>query len=133
METWRDVFRRGVAPQLSLRGLFALRDALRRDDPRLTQGATTTPPPLGCVTDWPCEGACLIGYAGWIGDGLATVGEVESFFGFVCGKADAALNEISGVRHLLDAFDDWPREEMIANLLPEIEMAIREREDAEAA
>ncbi len=46
------------------------------DDPRLTQGSTTTPP-LMCVQDWPVEAACVLGFCGWQGDGLETVAEVE--------------------------------------------------------
>ena len=51
MESWRKVWREGLAPLLSDNSLRALRRALVEDDPRLIQGATTTPPPLpsfGC-------------------------------------------------------------------------------------
>src|SRR5438046_991148 len=77
MESWRNVWRTGVAPLLSTESLEALRQALVHDDPRLLQGATTTPPPLQCVQDWPVEAACALGYCGWVGDGLETVAEVE--------------------------------------------------------
>src|SRR5918992_267026 len=80
MESWRTVWREGFAPVLSLKGLEALRDALAADDPRLTQGSTTTPPPLMCVQDWPVEAACALGFCGWQGDELETVGQVEEFF-----------------------------------------------------
>jgi hypothetical protein len=128
METWRRVFREGVAPVLSTNGLLALEAALQRDDPRLCQGATTTPPPLQCVLDWPVEAACLLGYCAWQGDGLGTVGEVEEYFAKVCFEADRRLGEPAAVRHLLNAYDDWPRDEMRRELLPEVDRALAERE-----
>src|SRR5436309_3373899 len=88
MESWRKVWREGLLPQLSTAGLDALRRGLRADDPRLLQGATTSPPPLQCVSEWPVEGACVLGYCGWQGDGLETVAEVEEFFARMCAEAD---------------------------------------------
>lgn len=76
VESWRSVWRFGFAPILSTAGLTALAAALEADDWRLTQGSTTTPPPLMCVQDWPVEAACALGYCGWMGDGLDTVGGV---------------------------------------------------------
>ena len=84
MESWRKVWREGLAPLLSMEGLEALRHGLVMDDARLLQGATTTPPPLQCVQDWAVEGACALGYCGWQGDGLETVAEVEEFFARMC-------------------------------------------------
>src|SRR5438094_8455764 len=84
MESWRKVWRDGLAPQISTPGLEALRRALLTDDARLLQSATTSPPPLQCVLDWPVEGACALGYCGWQGDGLETIGEVEEFFARSC-------------------------------------------------
>ena len=78
MESWRKVWRDGLAPLISTEGLEALRTALCNDDARLLQGATTTPPPLQCVQDWPVEAACVLGFCGWQGDGLETVGLRES-------------------------------------------------------
>jgi hypothetical protein len=59
MESWRLVWREGICPCLATPGLEALRDALRADDRRLTQGSSTTPPPNLCVQDWPVEAACV--------------------------------------------------------------------------
>src|SRR5687768_2551950 len=84
MESWRIVWRDGFVPGLSTVGLTALRDALRGDDPRLVQGSTTTPPPLMCVQDWPVEAADALGFTGWQGDGLETVGQVEEHFAKCC-------------------------------------------------
>jgi hypothetical protein len=83
---WRLVWREGLAPILPTAGLEALARALRDDDPRLTQGSTTTPPPLMCVAGWPVEAACAVGFCGWQ-DGTGertTVQEVEEFFAAKC-------------------------------------------------
>lgn len=78
MEAWRKVWREGVAPLLSDTHLEALEKALVSDDPRLLQGATTTPPPLMCVQDWPVEAACALGYCGWRDIETKINGEQES-------------------------------------------------------
>ena len=133
METWRQVWREGVAPQLSTAGLEALQKALQADDERLLQGATTSPPPLQCVRDWAVEGACVIGYCGWQGDGLETVSEVEEFFAQVCFEVDKALGEPAACRWFLNWFDDTPRQEMRRELLIEVQRTLAERLSADAA
>ncbi|MBL8867925.1 MAG: hypothetical protein JNK93_20395 [Planctomycetia bacterium] len=127
MESWRNVWRNGFVPTLSEPGLAALRDALRGDDARLTQGSTTTPPPLLCVQDWPCEGACALGFCGWQGEGLTTVGEVEEYFARACYEADHRLGEPAACRHFLNWFDDTPRGAMRRELLAEVELALATR------
>jgi hypothetical protein len=132
MEAWRQVWREGVAPQLSTTGLKALQKALHADDERLLQGATTSPPPLHCVRDWAVEGACVIGYCGWQGDGLQTVSEVEEFFAQVCFEVDKALGEPAACRWFLNWFDDNPRPEVRALLLAEVNRTLAERYTAAA-
>lgn len=132
MESWRTVWREGFAPVLSLKGLEALRDALAADDARLTQGSTTTPPPLMCVQDWPVEAACAVGFCGWQGDRLQRVGEVEEFFARCCFEADTRLGEAAACRWFLNWFDDTPRDEMRRELLAEVERAIAERAESVA-
>jgi hypothetical protein len=127
LESWRIVWRDGIAPALSTAGLEALAEALRTDDKRLAQGQTTTPPPLMSVQDWPCEAADAIGYAGWQGEGLGTVGEVEEFFARVCFEADQRLGEPAACRWFLNWFDDTPRDQMRAELLAEVERVLSER------
>src|SRR5262245_23273332 len=127
MESWRTVWRAGFAPVLTLNGLEALRDALTDDDVRLVQGSTTTPPPLMCVQDWPVEAACALGYCGWQGDQLQTVGEVEEYFAQCCFEADQRLGESAACRWFLNWFDDTPRDEMRRELLAEVERAIEVR------
>lgn len=127
IEGWRYCWRAGVAPCLSTQALVALRAALESDDPRLIQGSTTEPPPLACVQDWPCEAGCAIGFAGWQGEGLETVGEVNEFFARVCFDIDARLGEAAGCRWFLAWFDETPRDVMRRELLAEIDLALSAR------
>lgn len=99
--------------------------ALESDDQRLVQGVTTSPPPLQSVQDWPVEAACAVGYCGWAGDGLETVGEVEEFFARVCHECDRLLGEPAGCRHLLNWFDEAPRDEMRQHLAGEVRLALK--------
>jgi hypothetical protein len=133
MTAWQRSFR-AIAHELPTAGLEALRLALAADDPRLIQGATTSPPPLECVKDWPIEAACPIAFACWQGSGLETVGEVEEAFARVLYAADCALGE-QGARWLLNAVDDWPRDVMRRELLAEVaaELARRGRGTPDAA
>ena len=146
MESWRLVWREGFVPVLPTAGLESLRDALRGDDPRLTQGSTTTPPPLMCVQDWPVEAACALGYCGtaelggfWTdaagrkNDAAATVGQVEEFFAKACYQADQRLGEPAACRWFLNWFDNTPRGEMRRELLVEVELALAGRATAGAA
>ena len=127
MESWRKVWRGGLAPVLSTAGLQALRDAVVANDDRLMQGATTTPPPLQCVQDWPVEGACGLGYCGWQGDGLETVAEVEEFFARMCFEIDQQMGEPAACRWFLNWFDDTPRAEVRGLLLAEVNRSLAQR------
>jgi hypothetical protein len=127
MESWRYVWREGFVPVLSTVGLQELWLALLRDDHRLTQGRTTTPPPLMSMHDWPVEGACALGICGWLGDGLETVGDVEEYFARCCFEADQRLGEPAACRWFLNWFDDTPRWQMRQELAAEVERALAER------
>ena len=127
-DRWRIVWRLGFAPQLTTVGLRALARALASDDLRLIQGATTSPPPLQCVRDWPVEGACGIGYVGWQGEGLGIVAEVEEFFARICFETDMSLGESAGCRWFLNWFDETPRAEMRCLLLAEIHRELTQRQ-----
>jgi hypothetical protein len=127
VESWRLIWRDGFAPGFSDNALQALADGLRRDDPRLTQGSTVTPPPLMRVQDWPVEAACCLAYAGWQGEGLRTVGECQEYFARACFDADERLREPAACRWFLNWFDDTPRTEMRRELLAECELAMRGR------
>lgn len=130
MESWRIVWRNGFVPGFSTVGLEAVRQALLTDDPRLIQGATTTPPPLMAVQDWPVEGCCGVSYCGWQGEALTTVGEVEEQFARLCFEADQRLGEPAACRWFLNWFDDTPRDQMRKGLLAEVELALRTRAEA---
>jgi hypothetical protein len=124
MESWRKVWREGMVHQLSPAGLEALRQALLTDDARLLQGATTTPPPLQCVQDWPVEAACALSFCGWQGEGLDTVAEVEEFFARACFETDQRLGEPAACRWFLNWYDETPREEMRRQLLAEVNRSL---------
>ena len=132
MESWRLVWREGFVPHLSTKALAALRDGLKADDARICQGATTTPPPLMCVQDWPCESACGLGYGPWVGEELETVGQVEEAFARLCFNADQSMGEPAACRWFLNWFDDAPRPEMIRELLAEVELALAARAEPDA-
>lgn len=132
-EHWLVVWEDGFAPGISTCGLAALKDALDRDDPRLIQGATTTPPPLMSVQDWPVEGACGASYCGWQGDGLTTVGDVEEYFAKLCYECDVRLDEPAACRWFLNMFDDGPRHEVFQKLSASIAGTLERRRQQEMA
>jgi hypothetical protein len=127
MQAWQRSFREGIAPLLSTPGLLALKKALAVDDPALIQGATTDPPPLSAVKDWPVEAACAVAYAGWRGKGLETIDQVEDYFVRICFGADKLLGEPAGCRWFLHWFDETPRPQMRLALLAEINLELASR------
>lgn len=120
MEGWRFCWRKGIEPLLRTDHLEVLLKALDEDDPKLLQGATTIPPPLYSVMDWPVEKACPMGFCGWQGDSLKTVKEVEEFFARLCYETDKKLGEPGGCRYFINAIDEWTRKEMRVKLSLEI-------------
>lgn len=135
MESWRRVWREGLAPLMSEHGLAALGRALRNDDDRLIQGSTTIPLPYPRYEEHSVESACALSYCGWQGEGLETVGEVEEFFARVCFEIDNRLGEPNGCRWFLNWYDDAPREEMRRQLLAEVQRSLAQihAEDEECA
>ena len=133
MEAWRRVWREAMVPLLSDAALRVLEIALESNSEDLLQGATTHPPPLECVQDWPCEGACPIGLMGWKGESLETVGEVEEFFARMCFEIDKRLGEPAGCRWFLNWWDETPRDVARKELLAEVKAATKEREQRVAA
>lgn len=127
MESWRKVWRDGIAPVLGTSAIESLQQAIVRDDPRLLQQATTCPPPLLSLADTPCEAADAIGWCGWQGEFLKTVGQVEEYFARVCFDCDMRLGEPAACRWFLNWFDDTPRGEVIRELLPEVELVLTTR------
>jgi hypothetical protein len=105
VELWRHVWRDAVAPELSTEGLRALERGLVEGDPRLIQGETTLPAPAPHLGDLEVEAACPLGYTGWQGDGLKTVGEVDEYVGDLCAAIDQRLGEPAGCNRFLDWVD----------------------------
>jgi hypothetical protein len=132
MNLWQNVWRQGLAPQLSTAGLEALERALMSDDARLVQGVTTSPPALESLSDWEVEAACALTYCGWQGERLGTVAEALSFFERVCRLADEALGEPAACRLFLHWFDETPRAEMRRQLVVEVQRALAARRAAAA-
>jgi hypothetical protein len=127
---WQHVWRVGLAPQLSTRGLQALHKALSWDDPRLLQGSTTSPPPLQCVSGWPVRGCCPLCYALLDGEepGSITASRLEERFAQACYSADMLLGEPAAVRYFLNYVDETPRDVMRRQLLAEIERTLAQRQ-----
>lgn len=123
MESWRKVWREGFVPLFNRDAMESLATALRTDDKRLIQGATSSPPPLMCVQDWPVEAACAIGWCMWQGQD-ANLGEVEEFFARICYEADQIIGEPAACRYYLKWFDDTPRDVMRRELLAEVELVL---------
>jgi hypothetical protein len=126
---WAKVFREGLAPQLSTRGLLALKEALVNDSEQLLQGTTVEPPALECCRDWPCAAACPVCYCGWHGGELdsAAVGALTDFFAAVAAKADELTGEYASIRHFTNFVDGSPRWEMREKLLEEVCHELSER------
>ena len=124
MESWRAVWRRGIVPLVCLEQLKALYVALRDDSKKLIQGATTTPPPLMAVADWPVEASDAMTYLYWQGFPEVTVGEAEEAFARWCFEIDEALGEPAACRWFLNWWDESPRPVVRRELLAEVEKAM---------
>ncbi len=140
MPAWQRVWREGFAPLLSTAGLETLQEALVKDDPRLLQGATITPPPLQCVADWPVAAACPVSYT-FVGDlggfapkkppegqPFATVAAVEERFAMACFACDRNLLDPCACGNFLQWWDTTDRKQARNLLLAEVERALEERQ-----
>lgn len=129
---WVEVWRHHVAPRLPALGLVALAAALREDDPRIVQEVNAMPDRgYRGEPDWRHHGvraACPLCFAGWHGEGLATVGEVEDWFGGLAGAVNDGRPD--ALSWLLAWIDETERPAMLAGLLAEVEREIGRREAA---
>jgi hypothetical protein len=123
---WLIVWRKGLLPQFSDSHLRRLLEALERDDPRLLQGATTCPPPLMAVQDWPCEGGCALALPLVEVWGVDTVGEIEEKWARLAYQCGQLVGEEAAVRHFLNHFDSVPREQLRRELAEEVRRALAE-------
>ncbi len=139
IEKWRKVWRVGFAPMIATETLEKLLVAAESDDQHLTQGSTTTPPPLMWVQDWPVEAACALGFCGAVENGgftdqskePATVGQCEEAFAKLCFDADMKLGEPAACRWWLNWFDDTDRPTMLRELAAEVRLALASRQEGE--
>ena len=116
------------AVQLPLAGLVSLKTALEKDDPRLLQAQTISPPPLQCVEEWPVEGACALAWAAASGAPSSyRVGDLEMLFAEVCWTASTTAGDPAAVRYFLNWYDECDRQEMRRELLAEVQLALNNR------
>ena len=127
MDKCRRVWREGLAPHLSRAGLLALQSALLADDPRLLQGTVSSPPPLDALRECAVNGACAIGWCGWQGEGLRSVGQIEEYFHRICDAAADGLHDPAACRYFLDWYDAAGRAEMRRELLAEVKLTLQGR------
>lgn len=129
MESWRLVWREGIAPNLPLLGLLLAARALAENSVEIVQGATTSPPPLLALVDQPAQAADLISFCNWKGWLLQTIGEIEEAFSQVCYDCDYQIGEPAACRWFLNWWDDSDRTvlrvEMDYEIKREIERRIR--------
>ena len=116
---WKRAWRTAIAPNLTARGLEALRVALVNDDRRLIQGRAALPGPGR--PDAVCEAGCAVAFAFWIGHGLRTVGEVEFYVWTVRGA------DVNKVTDFMNWFDVTKRDVMRRELLVELERVLNRR------
>lgn len=127
MESWRQVWRTGIVQQVDSRSLAILWEALKKDDPRIIQGATTVPTPVLQMMDQPVESADVIAFIGWQCFGAAKVAEAEDFWFRVFRESNSKTNCPDSACYFLNWYDSCPRNEMRESLIAEItrEIAIR--------
>lgn len=136
MERWQLVWRHGVGPELTAEELAPLRRALACDSPLVIQRDTAQPHPDAGPHVAPHR-CCPLGYAGWRGAGMATVGDVDGWLAELILAADARLEDAYRTGRLawqLRTDPDllgWicraPREEMRRGLLSEIDGELTRR------
>ena len=124
MELWREVWRENIVPQLNTKGLEALRLALLTDDPRLIQryvvkGVSGV---INKTVFNDIVGACAVGYAEWHGKDLTNCYDVvQAYLSVLCKPPIVGFTPW---------FDMTPRQEMRKALLPEVNLALAQREDS---
>jgi hypothetical protein len=131
VEAWRRAWRDGICPQLTDRGLEALRIALEKDDQKLCIGTTMKPLPLYCNRDETIEACCPLCFALLDGQKPSDwmTGELEDRFATACYNAERLMGYPGAAKEFLNWVDSVPRLEMRAKLLLEavMELALRQR------
>lgn len=121
MESWRKVWREGIAPQLSTKALEELRYGLEKDSDFLLQGACSKPPMLECNYDKECEGGCAMVYGAWMAGEVKTVGQADEYFHNIVASQLMSDGCDNCVRDFLNWFDDTPRDEMRREMIREVD------------
>jgi hypothetical protein len=131
MEPWRTVWRTGVAPVLSDAGLAALERALVTADARLVQGYVFRTEDGDSRA--PLVGACAIGCAAWLGDGIDAAADVGLYFDCLAYECDRRMRQGASLNWFTSWFDHTPLVEVRRKLLPEVQRERARRARAEEA
>jgi hypothetical protein len=125
-ETWQRVFRQGILPHVSTKGLEGLQRALERDDARVLMGASTNPPALSFNEHESVEGCCPVGWL--LLEGKApyslSVGMLDEAFAQLCWKCEQACGFPAAIGYFLRWWDEGPRETVRTALLAEVLAAL---------
>ena len=124
---WRRAWRRGFGPRMATNSLLALRGALLRDDPRLLQGQTSSPPATEIFFAERIEGCCALSFGAWQTGQLPRVRELADYYENLCQAADRALGEPAACVAFLDWYDQTPRSRMRRLLLREVNRLLNRR------
>jgi hypothetical protein len=126
---WQIVLRKGIIPFVDIAALEALRRALEQDSDELITGQTMQPPQLRAFEDVHVQKACPLCHAILGGRPLSSVTtrQLDELFAAACYQCDLTMGEPQSVRYLLNAIDEWSRQDLIKNLLPEVNAAICRR------
>lgn len=120
-DRWREVWLT-IAPHLTLAALREIRAGLERDDERIMQGMTCSPPLYAIHGRLPIAATCPILFGIWQSGGCAFVSEAQDQF--------ERLKDLAGddMRYLLNWIDDTDRSEMREMLIAEVDAVIAERQ-----
>lgn len=126
IEPWQKVWR-ASCDYLPLAGLEALREAILADSKELIQKSTVQP--CKQIFWFPIAGACPWGYCQWKGRGLKSPGQVENAFCNICDEIADRFLDTYAYASFTHFVDSTPRAEMLAKLLPEVELAIERKQE----
>lgn len=120
MESWKTVWRNGIAPQLTDADLISLGRALAENDFRLTQGTIADPCVNGGDDSLRCARACALAYCAMVGLPGASVGYVTDRFEAIVEESLRLTGNAQATEVFLRWFDGWPRDKVFRDLLSEV-------------
>jgi hypothetical protein len=124
---WKTVWHTGIAPELTLPGLKALRRALQENSKKLLQGRSYKT----SITRHGIFGTCPICYCDWQGSKdseLHTPKSLDEFFLRVWLRSGIRAGQPEACDIFIDWWDLTEREEAVSALLDEVQKTITERE-----